>query len=132
METPLLHCFACGNKYWRKIIEECKFIFFVKIVKKLQFIDFVYKRESQICWKTCNTLVGHLFGQAKLSDFALGGHVVQDKTSNGSKEYSIKNVFAHVTQFTYRRYVPYISECDAVTRESFEQNKLSKHYVVQH
>ena len=41
-----------------------------------------------------------------------------------------KNVFAHVTQFTYKRYVPYISECDAVTRESFEWSKLSKQYVL--
>ena len=41
-----------------------------------------------------------------------------------------KNVFAHVTQFAYRRYVPYISEHDAVTREPFEQSNLSGHYVL--
>ena len=40
------------------------------------------------------------------------------------------NVFTHVTQFVYRRYVPYISEHDAVTRESFEWSKLSEHYVL--
>ena len=40
------------------------------------------------------------------------------------------NVFAHLMQFAFKRYVPYISECDAVTRESFERSKLSERYVL--
>ena len=41
-----------------------------------------------------------------------------------------QNVFAHVMQYAYRRYVPYISEHDAVTREYFERSNLAKRFVL--
>ena len=41
-----------------------------------------------------------------------------------------QNVFAHVTQFAYGRYVSHISEQDAVTRESFDKSNLSGKYVL--
>ena len=41
-----------------------------------------------------------------------------------------KNVFAHVTQFAYGRYVSHLSERDAVTREYFDKSHLSKNYVL--
>ena len=39
-------------------------------------------------------------------------------------------MFAHVTQYAYQRYVPYISERDAVTREGFEKSKLAEWYML--
>ena len=41
-----------------------------------------------------------------------------------------KNVFAHVTQFVYGRYVSHLSERDAVTREYFDRSHLSSKYVL--
>ena len=41
-----------------------------------------------------------------------------------------KNVFAHVTQFAYGRYVSHLSERDAVTCESFDKSHLSRNYVL--
>ena len=41
-----------------------------------------------------------------------------------------QNVFAHITQFAYERYVSHLSERDAITREYFDRSHLASKYVL--
>ena len=55
---------------------------------------------------------------------------MQDKTSNGDHEYSIKKSVCTCYSIAYGRYVSHLSERDAVTCEFFDKSHLSKNYVL--